>query len=240
MNGGLTRTPVACPANLCQTYDLGLVDYRQAWQLQRRLVEARIAGEIPDQFLLLEHPPVFTIGKAGTGQNMLVASERLVREHLPLFYTDRGGDITYHGPGQLVGYPIIHLRERGIDLHRYVWCLEEVMLRTLADLAITACRRHGYPGVWLGERKVGAIGIRVTRWVSSHGFALNVNGDLRHFAYIRPCGLEPQAVTSISEATGQSLPVGVIKSCLFKHFSRVFQVKVEMESPRELSRYYEE
>lgn len=240
MNSGLTRTPVACPANLCQTYDLGLVDYRSAWRLQRELVSARIAEEIPDQLLLLQHPPTFTIGKAGTEQNVLVTGERLAREHIPLFYTDRGGDVTYHGPGQLIGYPIIHLRERGIDLHRYVWCLEEVMLRTLADLAITAHRRHGYPGVWLGERKVGAIGIRVTRWVSSHGFALNVNGDLGYFTYIRPCGLESQTVTSISEATGQSPPVEVIKSRLFEHFSRVFQVKVELESPRELIRYYEE
>ncbi|MFH1003003.1 MAG: lipoyl(octanoyl) transferase LipB [Chloroflexota bacterium] len=218
----------------CRVYDLGRAGYRQTWQLQQRLAVARIEGKVADLLLLVEHPPVFTVGKAGAGQNIMVPPQRLSGEGIPLYYVDRGGDVTYHGPGQVVGYPILHLRERGLDLHRYVWCLEEVIIRTLAGLSIGAGRRAGHPGVWLGEQKVAAIGVRVSHWVASHGFALNVNIDLTPFNYIRPCGLEPGAVTSLRARTGQSIPLETVKNGLTGHFSTVFQTDTETASPRDL------
>ncbi|MFH0913770.1 MAG: lipoyl(octanoyl) transferase LipB [Chloroflexota bacterium] len=231
----MTSGTLAHNATSCRVCDLDIVNYEVAWQLQKRLVAARAKGEIPDLLLLLEHPPVITVGRSGSERSLLVSREQLEREGIPLFFTERGGDITCHAPGQLVAYPIIYLRERG-DLHQYVWGLEEVMLRTLSELGLTASRRQGYPGVWLGDKKVGALGVRVSQWVACHGFSLNISNDLRYYSYIRPCGLPSDSVTSIYEATGSQLLVEQVKNLVTRHFSDVFGVEMEVGSPEWIAR----
>ena len=188
---------------------LGTVDYQAAWDLQKELAARRLAGEIGDTLLLLEHPPTLTLGRASHAEHLLATPEQLERLQMKVVDVDRGGDITYHGPGQIVGYPILNLREppHTPDLHRYLRHLEEVLIITLAQWGVTADRFPGYTGVWVGmdtpsPRKIAAIGVKSSRWITQHGFALNVCPDLSHFDLIVPCGIREYGVTSLSEHLG--------------------------------------
>lgn len=178
---------------------LGRVDYEAAELLQNHLRDARIAGRIPDVLLLVEHPPVLTIGRGGNVNNVLASRQALDSMRIRTHTIGRGGDVTYHGPGQIVGYPIMDLRERGRDVHRYLYNLEEVFIRLLRQWGIVGNRVKGATGVWVGNKKILAIGIGVRKWVTLHGFAFNVSPDLTHFQLIRPCGFEAEQVTSLSD-----------------------------------------
>jgi lipoate-protein ligase B len=185
--------------------DLGEREYGEVWSLQLELLERRQRGEIQDLLLLVEHPDVITVGRrAAARQNILQAS-------MPVFEIERGGDVTYHGPGQLVGYPLLRLDEGERDLHAYLRALEAGLIRACADVGLSAGRRPGLTGVWLGDRKVASIGIAVRRWVTLHGFALNVATDLERFAAMKPCGLDASVMTSLSAASGRPITVESMK-----------------------------
>ena len=204
---------------------LGLVGYAEALQLQRELVEERKAGRIPDLLLLLEHPPVITLGVKGDGgrSHIVATVERLADLGISVEETGRGGDITYHGPGQVVGYPILDLKPDRCDVHRYVRDIEEVMIRVCGDYGVTAGRIKGLTGTWVGHEKVGAIGIRISKWVTSHGFAFNVSTNLDHFQLIVPCGIADHGVTSLERASGRRVSIGEAEDALARHFASVFE-----------------
>ena len=207
----------------CELRQLHLVTYENGMRLQQKLVEMRQADEIPDQLLLLEHPPVITLGRGGDVRNLLAPEEALKAQRVRFFETTRGGDITYHGPGQLVGYPIVHLGEGSRDVRKYVTKVEEVLIRTVAEYGIEATRVEGRRGIWVGNEKIAAIGVRIARWVTSHGFALNVNTNLDHFRLITPCGLHGTGVTSIERLTGRGVDMNEVRGRLSKHFADVFE-----------------
>jgi len=219
---------------MCFVWDLGLIEYSEAWKLQRRLHHQRAEGNISEVLLLLEHPPTITVGRSGTLDNVLISKERLEEEGLSLFFVDRGGNVTYHGPGQLVGYPILDLRERGKDLHRYVHNLEEVILRTLRAFSIDAYRDESHPGVWVNEEEIAAIGLRVRRWVSMHGFTLNVNINSDHFTFINPCGFSDRRATSMSKILGQKISMETVREQLIFHFCDIFGLCVKSSAVRPL------
>jgi len=204
------------------------VDYVAGLELQAALVEERRAGTIGDTLLLLEHPPVITLGvKTRQGPSHIIASdEELAREGVVVHETGRGGDVTYHGPGQLVGYPILDLRPDRCDVHQYVRDLEEVLIQALHDFGITGTRVQGLSGVWVGEtgkeRKIAAIGVRISRWITSHGFALNVATDLRHFRLIVPCGIADRGVTSIEQELGRGVPMAEVQASVARAFTAEF------------------
>jgi lipoyl(octanoyl) transferase len=207
---------------------LGVVGYQDALVLQKALVDDRKQGRIPDQLLLLEHPPVITLGvKARNDRSHVLESEEsLAARGVALFETGRGGDVTYHGPGQLVGYPILDLKPDRCDVHRYVRDLEEVLIRAVAEFGIEAHRIAGLTGIWTGpegrEDKLAAIGVRISRWVTSHGFALNVNTDLSHFQLIIPCGITDRGVTSMSRLLGRPIPMADVEQAVEVAFADVF------------------
>ena len=207
---------------LCDVRNLDLVTYENGLQLQQKLVAMRQAEAIPDQLLLLEHPPVITLGRGGDRSHLLASPEALRAQRIRFFETERGGDITYHGPGQLVGYPILHLGEGNRDVRKYVTQLEEVLIRTVARFGITASRVIGLRGIWVGNRKIAAIGVRIARWVTSHGFALNVDPDLEHFAFITPCGIRDRGVTSIARECGRPVDAVEARSAVAAEFAEVF------------------
>ncbi len=210
--------------NLLEVRRLGVVPYAAGLDLQNRLVEERKAGKIPDQLLLLEHPPVITLGaRARLNRSHLLATPaELDRAGVELLEAGRGGDVTYHGPGQLVGYPIIDLRPDRCDVHRYVRDLEEVMIRAAAAFGIAAERASGLTGAWVGRDKLAAIGVRVSRWVTSHGFAFNVATDLSHFAFIVPCGIRDRGVTSLTRLIGRPVPSAPVEDAVVAAFASVF------------------
>ncbi|HUO84690.1 MAG TPA: lipoyl(octanoyl) transferase LipB [Thermoanaerobaculia bacterium] len=212
---------------LCELRELHRVTYENGMIMQEFLVAARQRDEIADQLLLLEHPPVITLGRGGRIQHLLATDDRLRDSGVRFYETTRGGDITYHGPGQLVGYPILHLGEGNRDVRKLVWRIEEVLIRTAAELGIVAQRVEGRRGIWVGDQKLAAIGVRIARWVTSHGFALNLTTDLRAFDLITPCGLEGTGVTSIRELTGYPVTRGEITPLLTRHFAEVFEREVE-------------
>ena len=207
--------------------NLRVIGYEPAMHLQDRLVSARLNGDIPDTLLLLQHPPVLTIGTSGGEEYITTAKATLIQEGIAVTRTDRGGNITYHGYGQLVGYPILDLSSRGKDIHRYVRSLEEVIIRTLGDFSIPAYRDPMYPGVWAEEGKICSLGIRVRHWITKHGFALNVNNDLRHFSYIHPCGIVGRKATSMSQLLQCPVSIEEMIPSLLHHFARVFQVNIQ-------------
>jgi lipoyl(octanoyl) transferase len=198
--------------------------------MQRALVEQRKAGSIPDQLLLLQHPPVITLGVRGDGgrSHIVATADALSRMGIETVETGRGGDVTYHGPGQIVGYPIIDLKPDRCDVHVYVRDVEEVMIRVCADYGVTAGRIPGLTGTWVGGDKIGAIGVRISRWVTSHGFAFNVATNLDHFRLIVPCGIADHGVTSLNRATGRTIPLPDAEDALLRHFCDVFDRRAEV------------
>ena len=201
-----------------------MMAYPEALAMQRALVEERRADRVPDLLILLQHPAVITLGVKGDGgrTNVVATSDRLSELGIAVEETGRGGDVTYHGPGQIVGYPIIDLRPDRQDVHRYVRDLEEVMIRTCADYGLEAGRMAGLTGTWIGAEKIGAIGVRISRWITSHGFAFNVSTRLEHFQLIVPCGISDRGVTSLEKATGRTTSIGEVEDRLIGHFATVF------------------
>ena len=208
---------------------LGIVPYADALAMQRALVEERKAGRVPDLLLLLEHPAVITLGVRGDGgrANIVATPEQLAELGVDVVETGRGGDVTFHGPGQIVGYPIIDLKPDRCDVHVYVRDVEEVMIRVCADYGLTASRIKGLTGAWLsgenGAEKIGAIGVRISRWVTSHGFALNVSTNLDHFNLIVPCGISDRGVTSLERATKRRIELIDAEDALIRRFCEVFE-----------------
>lgn len=202
----------------------GIVPYEDGLALQRRLVEERRAGTIPDVLLLLEHPPVITLGVKGDGgrSNIIAGVEALAAAGVAVHEAGRGGDVTYHGPGQLVGYPILDLSPDRCDVHRYVRDLEEVMIRVCSDYGLAARRVPGLTGAWIGDAKVGAIGVRISRWITSHGFAFNVNTNLEHFRLIVPCGIAGRGVTSLARELQRDIAPPEAAARVVRHFAAVF------------------
>ena len=213
---------------------LGRVDYADGLRLQRERSAARKADLIPDTLLLLEHPHVYTLGRNAKKENILLSVEQLVMRGVQVFEIDRGGDVTYHGPGQLVGYPILDLTQHRRDIAWYMRSLEEVLIAVARDYEIGAGRLAGAPGVWVGNDKLAAMGVHISRWVTSHGFAFNVNTDLRYFDWIVPCGLRDKGVTSLQKLLGVPVAMDGVKEKVILHFGRVFELEMaeEVESRR--------
>jgi lipoate-protein ligase B len=202
-------------------------DYMEIFQLQKDLLALKKQGLIPDVVIMLEHSPCFTIGRSGSLDHLLVDNQVLSRKNITVHDTSRGGDITYHGPGQLVCYPIISLEGEQRDLHAYARKMEEVMIRTLSTFDIKAGRKQQFPGVWVGDRKIGAMGIAVRNWITMHGISLNVCPDLEHFSYIIPCGITSYGVTSMSEVMGEPIHVETVRNEMRKQFSAVFDMPLQ-------------
>jgi lipoate-protein ligase B len=217
---------------LCRVASLGIVPYLQAWELQKGVVYARQQDLIPDLLLLLEHPPTYTNGRGSSGRDHLLASqEALKQEGASIYEVDRGGDVTFHGPGQLIGYPIIDLKAWQKDAHLYVWQLEEVLICALADLGISAHRNRPYVGVWAGDAKIAAIGIKLSHWVTCHGFALNIDPDLTYFRHIVPCGIPNCAITSVTKVFGGPVDEGWLRQQIIHHFGVAFGRRMVDASP---------
>ena len=207
---------------------LGMLSYQEAWELQKKLVQQIDQENKPNHLLLLEHPHTITMGRGTHSENLLLSPKEYKQQGIEVVEIDRGGDVTYHGPGQLVGYPLFHLGERGNDAHQYLRDLEEVIIRALAQFAIRAGRKEGYTGVWVGEQKVAAIGVKFNRgrkrrgYITSHGFALNVHTDLRYFQTIIPCGITQYGVSSLKELVGEEISMEQVISAIIHGFEQVF------------------
>ena len=210
----------------CYVEQFGVLDYAEGLRLQRERVAARKAGVIPDTLLLLEHPHVYTLGRNAKKENLLLSAEQLASRGAQVFEIDRGGDVTYHGPGQLVGYPILDLGQHRRDIAWYMRSLEEVLIAVARDYGIEAGRLAGAPGVWVGNDKLVAMGVHISRWVTSHGFAFNVNTDLRYFDWIVPCGLRDKGVTSLQKLLGRRLEMDEVADKVVLHFGRVFELEM--------------
>jgi len=219
------------------SFDTGKIEYQSAWELQRqlqkKLIDEKIAARThpdivrtPDMLLFVEHPHVFTLGKSGKQEHLLANDDELERTEATFVKIDRGGDITYHGPGQIVGYPIMDLDRHFTDIHKYLRFLEEVIIRVCADYGFSAERIDKLTGVWVNGRKVCAMGIKCSRWVTMHGFALNVNTQLNYFGQIVPCGITDRGVTSLAELTGKPINENEVKDRILHHFADVFDVDV--------------
>ncbi len=213
--------------------DLGLIDYKQAWDLQKEIFDLRLRNEINDTFFLLEHPHTYTLGKVAERENLISSESQLKELGISVYDIDRGGDITYHGPGQIVGYPIIKLSDWKEDTHLYLRGLEEVIILTCREYGIETERNPKYTGVWIGERKIAAIGIKVSRWITMHGFAFNVNTDLSYFGGIIPCGIKDKDVTSLQRELGREISIDEVKEKLIKNFIKVFDYTDFVEKSKE-------
>jgi lipoyl(octanoyl) transferase len=211
---------------LCQVEQLGVLDYAQALRLQQEKVALRKAGAIPDTLLLLEHPHVYTLGRNAKRENLLVSSQQLAELDAQVYESDRGGDVTYHGPGQLVGYPILDLTKHRRDLSWYMRSLEEVFIGVARDFGIRAGRLAGSPGVWVGNEKLVAMGVHVSSWITSHGFAFNVNPDLGYFNWIVPCGLRDKGVTSLQKLLGKHAGMKAVAERVIEQFGKIFQLEM--------------
>src|SRR3954447_22786381 len=226
----LTNEPAAPPRTL-DVRRLGTIAYADALALQNELVAGRRAGEIPDTLLLLEHPHVITLGSGSHAENVLVSPQERAERGIELFETGRGGDVTYHGPGQLVGYPILDLKPDRQDLHRYLRDLEEVLIGVLGEFGLHGSRKEGLTGVWVEDRKLAAIGVRVSSgWITSHGFALNVTTDLSLLGTIVPCGIRDHGVGSISQELGRDVLVAEVERVAVRELAAMFErVPVDAE-----------
>jgi lipoate-protein ligase B len=229
----MVGTPEDFPS--CRAFRLGVIDYEEALRLQNRIAEARRDEKIQDVLFLLQHPPVITMGKSGKIQNVL-APQALQEKNIKVIFTDRGGDVTYHGPGQLVVYPILSLRLHGLSVPDYVWRLEEMTIRLLAAYGIAARRIEKLRGVWVGVEKIAALGVHLSRWVSKHGLALNVNTDLDPFTLINPCGTG-RGATSMAKILGRELAMGEVESSMLQSFGEIFAVRLNEEPPKNLEPY---
>jgi lipoyl(octanoyl) transferase len=210
----------------CIVENLGVVDYADGLRLQLERVKARKAGAIPDTLLLLEHPHVYTLGRNAKRENLLISAEQLAARGAQVFEIDRGGDVTYHGPGQWVGYPILDLAQHRRDIAWYMRSLEEVLIAVAGEYGIQAGRLVGAPGVWVGNNKLAAMGVHISRWVTSHGFAFNVNTDLRYFDWIVPCGLRDKGVTSLQKLLGRRVEMDEVAERVVRQFGRVFELEM--------------
>lgn len=223
---------------ICWLVDLGRIPYAAAYDLQERVVTARKAGRIPDVLLLCEHPHVITLGRNGKQENLRASNRVLEQMNVEFHATNRGGDITYHGPGQIVGYPILDLTQHRRDVRWYAGQLEEVMIRATADFGLAAHRSDAGHGVWLdapaGEEKLAALGVHLSRWVSSHGFAYNVTTDLRYFDLIVPCGIAGRHATSLERALGRGVGTAEVKPLLAAHFAEVFSRHMDPQTREQL------
>jgi lipoyl(octanoyl) transferase len=221
-------------SRLLRHINLGLADYKDTWELQKDLMDKRVKNEIPDTLLLLEHPHTYTLGKVADKSNLIGNHDYLKKHDIKVYDIDRGGDITYHGPGQVVGYPIIDLKDWKMDTHLYLRSLEEVIIKVLIDYNIQSGRKEEYTGVWLGERKICAMGIKVSRWVTMHGFAFNVNTDLSFFNGIIPCGITDKEVTSLENELNKVIKLNEVHQKIINNFKTVFEydeiVKDEIKS----------
>ncbi|HMT72800.1 MAG TPA: lipoyl(octanoyl) transferase LipB [Chitinophagaceae bacterium] len=221
--------------------DLGLMEYKAAWDLQEKLLHENVAvksdsnsnsADTTHYLLFTEHPPVYTLGKSGNKSNVLMSDEELAANNISFFHINRGGDITFHGPGQIVGYPILDLEKFYTDIGRYLRNIEEVIILTLADYGLKGDRSKGETGVWLDpdvpgkERKICAIGVRCSRWVTMHGFAFNVNTDLSYFNNIIPCGIANKQVTSLSKELGKEMDINEVKEKVKRNFERIFEAEI--------------
>lgn len=204
---------------------LGRQKYAAVWHAQKELMTKVRSGEEPDTLILVEHDPVITLGRSAKREHILVSAKSLAREGIELFEVERGGDVTYHGPGQLVGYPILDLKRHGRDLHLLLRNYEEVLLRTLVDFGIQGRRFPGYTGVWVADEKIAAIGVAVEHWITYHGFAFNVAPNLHHFQLIVPCGIADYGVTSLEQILGQAPDLAAVRERVIEHFAQVFGVK---------------
>jgi lipoyl(octanoyl) transferase len=222
----------------CWIVDAGLIGYTSSLDLQRRLVEARKSGAVPDVLLFCEHPHVITLGRNGKMEHLRASDRLLAQMNVEFQPTDRGGDITYHGPGQIVGYPILDLAQHRRDVRWYVEQLEEVMIRTTADFGVRAGRVEGRHGIWVdssaGEQKLAALGVRLSRWITSHGFAYNVSTDLRYFDLIVPCGITDRRATSLERILGRAVRGEEVRRCLAFHFGEVFAREMVFVTPGQL------
>lgn len=218
----------------CSLIDLGLVPYAEALTLQRRLATLRTEDRLGDVLLLVEHQPVITLGRAGQKAHLHVSESSLAALGIEFFEVERGGDMTYHGPGQLVGYPILNLAEHGCDLHRYLRQLEEVLIMTISSFGIAAGRSLGRTGVWVGESKIASLGIHVSRWITRHGFALNINMDLAPFELIVPCGIHGAKATSMTQELSRPISVREVMAALIERFEVEFGVPLLPMSLSEL------
>ncbi len=202
--------------------NLDTIDYKEAWDLQKSIFNLRYQEKIDDVFLLLEHPHTYTLGKTANEKNLVGNEEYIKKNRISVYDIDRGGDITYHGPGQIVGYPIIDLNNWGKDTHKYLRALEEIIIRTCADYDLTVTRVPNFTGVWIEDRKIAAIGIKVTRWITMHGFALNVNTDLSLYNGIIPCGITNKDVTSLKKELNIEIDIQEVKSKILNHTIKIF------------------
>jgi lipoate-protein ligase B len=224
----------------CQVYYLGIMDYMRSCRLQEHLRDAIDDGQLIDSILVLQHPPVLSVGKSGyQPEHLLRSYEQLEREHIPICQTNRGGGITYHGPGQLVFYPIFDLRHQGISVRQYISNLEEVVIDSLSYFSIEARRFPGMPGVWAGNAEISSVGIHVSRGISIHGFTLNVNNDLKYFSYISACGVAGKKITSITEISGSRIQVESVIPTVISSFSRVFNLDIAASEIESVERYHD-
>jgi len=223
------------PERRCNFVQLGRMSYEDTLELQEDIAEARRDNRIEDTLLLLEHPPVITIGRSGNPKNILASRELLENEGIRLYTVDRGGDVTYHGPGQLIGYPIINLANHGKDIHLYVYGIEKSIVELLKrEYAVQTEIVQGYVGVWRSTEKIAAIGVTVRSWITTHGFALNVDPDMNHFAMINPCGIRDKGVTSLSRILNRKVTVDEVAKKYPKYFGETFGVEMNELTLEEL------
>lgn len=220
---GITRKALNC---VC----LGLTKYNKIWQIQKSIVKSRIQSQIPDCLLITEHQPVITLGRGTDKNNLLVSTDVLEKNGIDICEIERGGDITFHGPGQTVLYPIIDLKNRGSDVRKYLRDLEQFAISAFSELGLQASTKEGLTGIWINDHKVGAIGVAVSRWITYHGIAINVNVDLDYFKYINPCGITNYPVGSLSQFLTEDISVNVVNDLLVKHFAEVFGYNIEWTS----------
>lgn len=202
--------------------DLGFIDYKEAWDIQKEVHSLRVEEKLSDVLFLLEHPHTYTLGKVADKNNLIGSKDYLNKNKISVYEIDRGGDITYHGPGQIVGYPIIDLKKWKQDTHKYMRALEEVIIRTCSEYGLKGIRNPEFTGVWIEGRKIAAIGIKISRWVTMHGFAFNINTDLALFNGIIPCGIIDKEVTSLEKELGKNIEISEVKLKLLKNFRNIF------------------